>query len=200
MQYILCLSDFFTPSKEGSINGICIVCGRKTDRGLKVDFSDNFTNWNLLQVGDCICPQCYELARNQVYRRKSWIATKEGITFIQRKDFLNVLLSPPDPPFGIYLTRTYQKQGFFLIINHVNYSRKKFFVAFDDQLLTIDRKKLQEMTTIARELRAHKVKKEELRTGIFSPNTYARVSLDLLEKARNFAGDPIWELVVYAVE
>jgi len=196
------LSDLFDPKEAmlGNIGGTCIVCGRDTMQGNEIDYSANFTKWNLLQAGDCICPNCYELTRNQDYRRSMWIATREGITFFKKKDMLKHILHPPEPPFGMYLTRTWQKQGFFKLINKVNYSKKNYFTALDMDVIKVNLALAKEMAFIAGELREKKVTKEELRTGELSPARYGQINLSLIEEVKKHANTSLWRLIVYAVD
>ncbi|MGV9198093.1 MAG: hypothetical protein ACOC4M_04575 [Promethearchaeia archaeon] len=139
---IECISDFFYPERVEiyeNIDGTCVVCGRETEIGREIDYSANFTKWNLLNAGDCICPHCYELTRNQDYRRSMWIAARDGITKFKKKDMLTHILNPPAPPFAMYLTRTWQKQGFFkLISNGLNYSRENYTTALDMQVIHVN--------------------------------------------------------------
>lgn len=195
------LSDFFSPSEDcyGTLSASCIVCGRMTNKGHEIDYSANFTKWSLLQAGECICPNCYELTRNQDYRRSMWVATTEGITFFKKKDMLEHVLNPPDPPFGMYLTRTWQKQGFFKLINKVNYSRESYFTALDMEVFHVDLGKAKTMATLGEKLRKKKVTKEELLTGNIRASRYAELPLPLIEDAKSHANQKLWRLIVYAL-
>jgi len=200
---VLFLSDFFEPSKEdmyGELEGSCIVCGRSTEQGHKIDYSANFTKWNLLQAGNCICPNCYELTRNQDYRRSMWVATKEKITRFKKENMLEYILNPPDPPFGIYLTKTWQKQGFFKLINKVNYSKKSYFTALDMQIIRVDLSLAKEMADIGQKLREKRVTKEELETGELYAHRYKEIDLSLVEKVKEYAKQKLWSLIVYAID
>jgi len=200
---ILYLSDFFEPSDKdmfGDIEGSCIVCGRTTEDGHKIDYSANFTKWNLLQAGNCICPSCYELTRNQDYRRSMWIATNEGITKFKKEDMLQHILNPPEPPFGIYLTRTWQKQGFFKLIDKVNYSKKNYFTALDMQVIYVNLKTAKKMAELGQKLREKNVTKEELETGELSAHRYKDIDLSLVEQVKEYAKQTLWSLIVYAID
>jgi CRISPR type IV-associated protein Csf1 len=197
---VMYLSDFFEPQEYGDIEGSCIVCGRITDEGLEIDYSSNFTKWNLLEAGNCICPNCYELTRNQDYRRSMWISTKEGITKFKKDDMLGYILNPPEPPFGMYLTRTWQKQGFFKLINKVNYSRHHYFTALDMQVIRVDLDEAKKMAELGETLRDEGITKEELETGEFRPHRYKDISLQLIEQVKEFANQKLWRLIVYAID
>ena len=53
------------PPTLGTKKGKCVVCAQTTEKGHPVEFSDNFTAWNLLQEGNCVCEYCYTLLKNQ---------------------------------------------------------------------------------------------------------------------------------------
>ncbi len=189
-------SDFFPPTLGGR-KGRCIICGRETEHGHKIDFSENFTMWSALQEGEVICEYCYTLARNQEYRRKSWVADKDGIRFLKREEILSTLLEPPEPPFVIFITKSGKKQGFLLLTNRVNYSRDRYFIAFEDQLIFVERALLKRMVEVVRKARELKFSKTELLQG---PKTHHWQYSELCEEILSFLRNPLWEVVVYAVE
>lgn len=196
---ILYLSDLFKPKEFGNIEGTCVVCGRETDQGLEISYSQKFTNYNLLNAGNCICPNCYELTRNQKYRRSMWVVNRNRITFFKKDKMLQHILNPPDPPFGMYLTRTWQKQGFFKLIDKVNYSRKNFVVALDMQLIRVNLEIAKKMASIAQNLRVKKITKKELRTGRFYAHRYKDIHISEAEKVREYANQNLWRLIIYAI-
>ena len=191
--YVLRASQFFPP-RPGSIVGKCVVCGHNTEAGHPIDFSSNFTAWNLLQEGNCICEYCYELVKNQDYRRKSWIASADGVRFLTRKEVLSALLDPP-VPFAAYITKTGKKQGFLHIVNRVNYDRDRYFVAFDDELIYVERPALREMVRIAEMARELGFTKSDLN----NPSMKWWKHRELCETILKFKSNPVWRLVVYAV-
>lgn len=192
---ILHASDFFPPT-PGDKKGRCIICGRETERGHRVDFSEKFTMWPALEEGDVICEYCYTMARNQDYRRKSWVADRNGVRFLKRGEILPTLLEPPEPPFTIFLTKSGKKQGFLLLANRVSYSRDRYFIAFEDQLIFVDRSLLKRMVEVARKARELGFSKTELLQG---PKTSRWQHEELCEEILSFLGNPLWEVVVYAV-
>jgi len=193
-EYMLRASEFFPPN-EGCVKGRCIICGFSTDRGYKIDFSDNFTAWNLLQQGDCICEYCYTLIKNQEYRRKSWIATTGGVRFLKRTEILPTMLNPP-VPFVMYVTKTGKKQGFLHLINRVNYSKYKYFIAFDDELIFVDRRKLEHLVNLAKTARMLKFSKSDL----ISPSVKCWKHREVCEEIMKVRDNPLWRVVVYAIE
>lgn len=194
------LSDFFTPTRFGAMKGHCMLCGRETNKGLEADFSAKFTSWNLFKAGECLCPNCYELSRNQAYRRSMWIACKEGITFFKKDQMLQHLLDPPDPPFAMYLTKTWKKQGFLKLINKVNYSKNSFFIALDSEIIHVVMNNFTEMLKLAKGLREKGISKKELRSGKFHVYRYEDLDLEVIEKIKRITKNPQWRLVIYAIE
>jgi len=189
------LSDFFPPT-EGNSKGTCVLCGRETDKGHPVKFSANFTAWSLLGAGNCICERCYTIVNDQTYRRKSWVATTDGIQFLTRKDVLPTLLDPPEPPFAIYVTKSGKKQGFLQLMNRVSTSRDTYYVAFEDSLIFVDRMKIKEMAEVAKEARKLKFTKSDL----VNPSVKRWEHEGLCEKILRYRSNPLWEVVVYAVD
>ena len=191
---ILRLSEFFEPI-VGNLKGKCVVCGFSTEKGHPVNFSENFTAWNLLQEGNCICEHCFALLKNQDYRRHSWIATLDGIEFLKRDEILPKLLDPPIP-FAMYITKTGKKQGFLHLINRVNYSKNHYFLAFDDELIHVNRKTLEEMVKVAEQARKLGFTKSDL----YDPRVKLWKHRDLCERILRFRNNPVWEVVVYAIK
>lgn len=196
-KYILSVSQFFEPTlPDKPLEGRCIVCEQYTRNGHKIDFSNNFTSWNLLGDGDCICEYCYTLCRDQQYRRKSWVATPDGIKFLKREEVLPVLLDPPKIPFAIYITRSGKKQGFLHLRKRVNYSKERYYIAFEDELLFITRFELQRMVDVAKKARELKFPKTELINGVSITRWQYEDLCMQIEELRN---NPVWEVVVYAI-
>jgi len=194
IKYIARLSEFFEPT-IGYLSGKCIICGFDTKKGHKIELSDNFTAWSLLQEGNCICEYCYTLLKNQDYRRRNWIATLNGVEFLKRHEILPKLLDPPIP-FAIYITKTGKKQGFLHLINRVNYSKDRYFIAFDNELIHVYRKTLEEMVKVAEQARKLGFAKSDL----YDPKVKLWKYQDLCEKILRFRNNPVWEVVVYAVK
>jgi len=189
------ISEFFKPLC-GEQRGICIVCGTKTDAGNDIDFSSNFTSWSLLQEGSCICEYCYTLCRSQDYRRKSWVASESGVRFLDRTEILPTLLNPPAPPFAIYLTKSGKKQGFLHLITRPSYSINRYFIAFEDKLILIDRTMLEKLITIVKQARELKFSKTELMT---TPHTNKWEHRQLCEQIIKYNKNPMWEVIVFAI-
>lgn len=193
------LSDFFEAREEGVLEGRCVVCGR-VGRGFPARFPESFTAYAWLQGGSIICSKCKAMLENQDLRRRSWVAFFENgkpvVRFLSRNQVLNVLLNPPNPPFAIYVTRTGKKQGYLQLANRVSFSRNIFYVAFDDLLINVRRDVLEKYVKLARKALALGFRKKDLTGGC---SVKAWLNREVCFKIEKVRGDPLWELVVWAV-
>jgi CRISPR type IV-associated protein Csf1 len=187
----------------GSVSGNCVLCGRKTEKGHKIDFSDNFTGFSYLQIGDTICEYCFTFIKNQDFRRKSWIATQEKVIFLNKKEILGYILNPPEPPFSIYITSTGQRQGWLDGYRQgINFSNTTFFILTDFVGLVQARKDLAlKMNELISFLRDKKITKEQLLSGLYTTGIYMKAVQEGWEEklsiARKFAKNQLWEVIVY---
>jgi hypothetical protein len=170
-----------------------------------VEFSDNFTAYNFLREGDCICEHCYTLLRNQEFRRRSFVLSKEGVRFLSRLECREVLLSPPEPPFFIYITQSGQRQGWLSAMQCVSYSRERFWVSTDfvgHFLANLE--ELRRMDELISELRRGGVSKNSLRSGTLSAAEYRKLFeknlTQLWDMAREYVKTPSWEVLCYVAE
>ena len=196
------LPDSFVQGK-GEAKGTCILCGAETIEGFPVEFSSTFTAFSQLAYGDVFCPKCNAFFRNQDFRRRSWILTKEQVEFAKRDRILEFLLLTEKPlPFVAYITSTGQKQGWLQGFRYVNFSKQRYFIHTDFVgCVFTEQSQLLEMSKLLRILREKKVSKTELLTGEFSMHTY-RKSIEQgfemqLREAKEYVSQPIWEVLVY---
>ncbi len=199
MTEITTLSEFFTPT-IGEEEGHCIICSRETTKGHPIDFSPNFMGWVNLYEGDCICEYCYSLCRNQQYRKRAWAVSNKGVHILKREEIISILLNPPSPPFGIYLTKTYKKQGFMKLIHKVNYNRDHYFIAFDDDVIYVEREIITPMIQFATKLRENNLNKSEMISGNVKIRNYSKLNIEDIDLLKSFAGMPMWKVVVYAIK
>ena len=120
----------------------------------------------------------------------------DGIQFLTRKDVLPTLLEPPEPQFAIYVTKSGKKQGFLLLMNRVSTSRDTYYVAFEDSLIFVERMIIKEMAEVAKEARKLKFTKSDL----VNPSVKRWEHEGLCEKILRYRSNPLWEVVVYAVD
>jgi len=152
-----------------------------------------------LQGGSCICPMCWFVYKTQRFRQSMWVASLAGTRFFKHGDARAILLDPPDPPFAIYLTRTWKKQGWLLLMNRVNLDRDRFLVAEDERLIAVSRADLRLKSELADGMLRQGLTKTTLLEGRLSAYQFTRLrdprtAERLLAEVR---GDPVWELAVW---
>ncbi len=198
------ISSFLSPT-YGKLSGECVLCGRRTERGHPVEFSDNFTAYNLFREGNCICEHCYTLLRNQEFRRRSFVLSRDGVRFLSRVECREVLLCPPDPPFFIYITQSGQRQGWLSAMQCVSYSRERFWVSTDFVgHFLVNLQELRRMDELILELRKVGVSKNSLRSGTLSAVEYRKLFeknlTHLWDMAREYVKTPSWEVLCYVAD
>lgn len=189
----------------GNIKGICCVCGQKTNEGHKPCFSDNFTGYSYLTHGDCMCPYCYMFFKDQSFRKKSWVATSEGVKFLKRLECKDVILNPPEPPFFLYITQTGQRQGWLSAMKLINYNKEKFYISTDwVGHFLVNMLEVNYIDSLLRILRKEKVSKTALLLGDYNLKLYRKAMEEgwdrLLGEAKNQIKNPLWEVMVYVTE
>lgn len=191
----------------GPTAGTCYLCGAATPHGYREPPSDNFTAWAACYGGDVLCPVCRALLHDRRFRARSWCATPAGVRFATPEDrgwLWAALLDPPAPPFALYCTRGGQKQGWLSLARYVSHSREQFWVGTDwtDRPVRCARGWLAATAEQVTALRARGVSKATLLSGQPTAAQYARALREgwaaALDAARRWAGDPRWELLVYA--
>ena len=195
---LLCSSRNITP-EQGNLTGSCILCGLETAHGHKAELKDTFTAYDLIQGGSCICPECWHVYNEQMYRKKAWVVTPSTFVEVKREGAKELLLNPPEPPFVIYLTQTWKKQGWLNLINRVQESRTNYTIGLDYDLIEVNTQKLEEYCTLIAELLEKKIMKTELQTGQFKAKSYEKLgySMKLIEKIKTLVGNPLWNLAIF---
>ena len=195
---LLCSSRSITP-EPGTITGICILCSIETEQGHKAKLKDTFTAYDLIQGGSCICPECWHVYNEQMYRKKAWAVTPSTFTEVKRDGAKELLLNPPEPPFVIYLTKTWKKQGWLNLINRVQESQTDYTIGLDYDLIEVNTEKLNEYCTLISELLEKKITKTELSTGKLKAKSYEKLGYDkeLIDKVIQLAGNPLWDLAIF---
>lgn len=195
---LLCSSRGITPDK-GTLTGSCILCGLETECGHKAELKDTFTAYDLIQGGTCICPECWHVYNEQMYRKRAWVVTPSTFTEVKRDSAKELLLNPPEPPFVMYLTQTWKKQGWLNLINRVQESKSNYTIGLDYDLIEVNTEKLEEYCTLISEILEKKVTKTELSTGQFKAKSYEKLGYDmeLIEKIKTLVGNPLWNLAIF---
>jgi CRISPR type IV-associated protein Csf1 len=186
-------------TEPGCFSGECILCGLETDKGHKAELKDTFTAYDLIQGGSCICPECWHVYNEQMYRKKAWVVTASTFTEIKRDGAKELLLNPPEPPFVIYLTQTWKKQGWLNLINRVQESKTNYTIGLDYDLVEVNTQKLGEYCNLIVELLEKKIMKTELQTGQLKAKSYEKLGYDmeLIEKIKMLVGNPLWNLAIF---
>lgn len=195
---LLC-SARYIDLEQGTLAGSCILCGLETSHGHKAELKDTFTAYDLIQGGSCICPECWHVYNEQMYRKKAWVVTPSTFTEVKRDGAKELLLNPPEPPFVIYLTQTWKKQGWLNLINRVNMSKTDYTIGLDYDLIEVNTQKLEEYCTLISEILEKKIMKTELQTGHFKSKSYEKLGYDmeLIEKIKILVGNPLWNLAIF---
>lgn len=178
----------------GIIDGTCCVCGDKTETGHKADFSGNFTNWDVLKYGDCICEKCHVLFQDQIYRRSSWLATVDEFKTGKAKELIT-FFEAPEYPFAMYLTWSGKKQGYLYLIDSVNMS-EYVTIAFDYDIYSFKVSSFVKFYNEVKQLLEKKVMKYELQTGNFRLKTLEILGRERIEELDRRKGVRLWQLAI----
>jgi len=192
---------------SGDVTGICYICALPTEQGQRRPPSDVFTAWAACAQGDVLCPDCAATLNYRDVRMFSWLATEEAFRVNGRgdRDWLwDVLGDPPEPPYGLYISKGGQKQGWISGVRQVATSRATIPVLTDwtDRPVMLRRADWETYAPLVVTLRAKGVSKQALMTGDYTANQWAKAIrddyADALRQAQQYAGDPRWEIVCYA--
>lgn len=190
--------------KKGDIAGTCVVCGTETKSGipLKKMVSDNFTGWNCLFSGNCMCPECAFIFSDQTFRRRSWLASENGFKTFKNDEACSILFPPAAPPFFIHIAKIGQKQTWLRCMNSVANNPNQYWFSHENYDIPIlfEKNKAQLYLNMALAALDMKITKTELRTGEFKPKTwtmaYEKGCQDFLRDLGKFKRDPLWEVIV----
>ena len=186
------------PVPSGTIRGRCQLCGRETDRGLPAVYPPTFTAGHYLQDGDCWCPPCALMFRDQRFRRWSWMVNRERFVRLTKENAREMLVSPLEPPFAVYLSGG-KRQGFLALNHQVNYNREFYVAMWDFEAVPVKRERLEELAPRADELLKLGITKSQLASGRLSLSTVQRVpnARAVLREVESLAMEPEWRLAVW---
>lgn len=196
---LICKAQGIVPC-QGNESGTCVFCGRETEHGhSKKIISGNFTSWDRLSCGTVVCPECNYVYSSPTYRKKAWVVTESTFAEVKRENAKELLLNPPEPPFVIYLTQTWKKQGFVNLMNRVQESKTNYTIGLDYELIEVNTSKLEEYCTLITDILEKKITKTELGTGKFKAKSYEKLGYDmkLIEQIKTLAGNPLWNLAIF---
>lgn len=187
----------------GQIEGFCTVCGTKTSKGFEIRkvFSNSFTSWSLLEGGDCVCPECAAVFKEGIFRRHSFVVSKDTLFVFKNDQALNVLMNPPEPPFFIHIAKTGQKYTWLPLVNSVSTSKDDYYFSYEkiDVPVRFIRDVAEKYLKYISDAIEHKVTKSELLYQ-FKPQTWGRAISEGFEEnlreIEKFRKDPLWEVLV----
>jgi hypothetical protein len=128
-----------------------------------------------------------------------WIVNESKFIAFAPKEAKNYLQHPLDPPFVMYMTQTWKKQGWPGLVNRINYSKNNFIVGYDYELVHVEAKKRDRYLEFAQRLIDIGITKTEMSTGQLKAKSYALIDYDIetIEKLTCMVQDPLWDLCVY---
>lgn len=191
--------------RKGTIKGVCVVCNGETDYGLPLSecVSDNFTGWSYFLSGNCMCPECAFLFDDQIFRRKSWVASLSfGFKTFKNEEALKILFDPPEPPFFVHIAKIGQKQTWLTCIHRVALSKRNYFFSHEkyDVPILFDFNKAQVYVDVVRKALELGITKTELLSGEFHMKTWQKALeggyRSFLHELAKFKGDILWEVIV----
>ena len=198
LSHLICSARHIEP-EQGSITGTCVYCGLPTDHGHKFVPTGQFTTYQLILGGSCICPECNVMKLSQDYRRSMWAVNPDEFITFKPAEAKHNLQNPLEPPFVMYFTQTWKKQGWPGIVNRVNTDKEYFIVGYDYELVLVEAKKRDEYLDFAQELLDKGISKSEISTGELKAKSYEKINYDLnvIDQLKELSRDPLWDLCVY---
>jgi CRISPR type IV-associated protein Csf1 len=141
------------------------VCGR--DHSTNDYVKNTFTNRDIIKCpasqyicGGCLCTlnesatidlADQEVLTGQKTRLYSWVFTKDKKTAYTKahlKTITSILLNPPDPPFGVVLAVSSQKQLLFRSV--VAWDRVNYPILLEDEVILVNPEELKDKLFLAR--------------------------------------------------
>ena len=160
----------------GNKEGTCIICSEYSDAGFPAELPKTFTAFERVYAGNIICPYCYYMLRTPDFRRRSWLVTASSFAFLGNKEeILRKLLDPPNEPWMMYVTKTRRKHGWIKLVEKLNYSRDRYTIGYDENLLYINLNELEQVLAEVEELRRLKIPKQEILTGHYSVSSMRKL-------------------------
>lgn len=159
--------------EKGREKGNCIICAIETEQGFKSkDFIKDarFTNFDILNNinSNIICEYCACCMKNDDLRRKSFIASKEKIIYLQKNDIENYIFNLKEhiqSEFVACLTRSFKKHNAFRA--KVNIDTERFYIREEDNEYLFDAKEMKSLYEKLNEFYLY-FNKEEIATGNYN--------------------------------
>lgn len=126
-----------------------------------------------------------------------WAVTPYEFKPFKHVEAKSILQNPPEPPFVMYFTQTWKRQGWPGLVNRVNTDKEYFIVGYDYELVLVEAKKRDSYLEFAQSLIDKGLNKTELATGELKAKSYDKVDFSEVKRLKELSGDPLWDLVVY---
>lgn len=181
----------------GTHHGICAFCGQHTDHGHLFTDTGTFTSFQFILGGDVVCPACWHMKKSRDYRCSMWWANEGEFHPFKFGEARQSLQTPPEPPFAMYFTQTWKKQGWINLVNRINHSRDRFIVGFDYDIIEVESCKRDEYFAFIDDLFRHGLKKTEILTGNIRSRSCEKIDRETYERLQALRGDPLWTLCAW---
>ena len=184
-------------------DGECALCGQRVSEGYGVGdiVSGAFTNWDRFAPWSRIlCRPCAVAFKAEELRHHSfWISARDGVKFFAKQETARYLFDPPEPPFVFCVTVSHKKHMLFR--TKVNYSRKSFYVQFEEQTVLFDTEALKKPFEVLQEMYLSGVDRAAIQTGEYKPKSKVQVEKLLAwdTQIERLRGRPELNLLLYAL-
>jgi CRISPR type IV-associated protein Csf1 len=176
----------------------CGICGLQG--AAPYEFSSSFMNWDLVRAR-ALCEACAFCMREAGLRYNSFVCTPGRLQPLGRSELVQMLFSPPEPPFVFCVTRSYKKHN--AIRARVNYSRERYHIRMEDLEPEIRPGPHAQIFDAMRRLYLAGITKQELAAGQVSHRKLKSLGLEAwLESApllEGIRGTPEMELLLHAL-
>jgi hypothetical protein len=193
---LICHSRHLTPD-QGTAPGTCCICGSYTDHGYEWTDTGTFTTFQFILGGDVVCPACWHIKKSRDYRCSMWWVNEKEFRQFKFEEARYALQNPPEPPFAIYFTRTWKKQGWINLVNRANHSKDRFVVGFDYDVIEVDACKRDQHFQFIDDLFQQGLRKTEILAGIVQPRSCEKIDRETHERLQELRGDPLWDLCAW---
>jgi len=194
------LTHLIPSPHKGGLKGKCAFCFCETEQGFSLEesVSKAFTDFSELHGSQVVCPHCYYFLKEPKFRRSCWVIYNNTVVFLKKNEVVKYIEDPPEPPYAIYVTKTFKKHGWIrMMYRGVNYSRESMVVGFDTELVWFNRSQFLELLSLVRSAVEKRVSKQRLLSWSLSAKDLEKMGADLFKELRDRRGGLDYELAVY---
>jgi hypothetical protein len=186
---------------QGTEHGVCAMCRRQIENGVKLDFGDCFTLSEYLCGYPIACPECWQLYTDSWFRTNCWLATPTILKKLERKIVLIALLTTTELPFAVYTTDNYKKQGYLQMMSKsVNIDPNYLAWGWDITFFACSRAKLISYLAMYRLMQKAGLRRTEIETGYVPQKTFLKIPeadrRAVLDWIRTHTGDQLWQFTI----